>query len=212
MKTGHSQGLHSPANRFLPQSLVINNVTGLEDHLPDGFGERKSLVDCRPALESPDATDASHRPTHLCGRDIFFLHAELEQRFDLRLLDRRLAAVTQFSNQPLSHDNVDRIRDQEGLNAHLIETGNGTGCIIRVKRRQCQVTGIGELDGNFSGLPVTNFTYHNDVWIVTQDRPHRTVEIKLRIEFHLPGAFDEELDRVFHGNHIDRWIDNRTER
>ena len=64
---------------------------------------------------------------------------------------------------------------------------------------QHQVTGQRGLDGDLSGFKIADFTEHDDVGILTQERPESLAEGHpgRLIDLHLHDALDVELHRVF---------------
>ena len=59
-----------------------------------------------------------------------------------------LAPLAQPACEALGEDAVDRRPDQERLDAHLDEAGDGAGCVVGVQRREDQVAGERRLDGD----------------------------------------------------------------
>src|SRR5207253_2811202 len=84
------------------------------------------------------------------------------------------------------------------LDAHVVQTGDGAGGVIRVQGAQDLVAGESSFDGNIGGLVVSNFTHHHDVRVLTQNRTQGGSEIETDIvaHGHLIDAGQFVLDRV----------------
>jgi hypothetical protein len=58
----------------------------------------------------------------------------------------------------LGQDADDRGREEEIFHSHIDEPGDGTGCIIGMKRAQNQMSGQCRMDGDLSGLRIPDLS------------------------------------------------------
>ena len=137
------------------------------------------------------------------GSVIARLHSESLEH--LRFGDKFFAAIAaNAAHQTLRATHQNRTRDEERLNAHVVQTRDGTGRIIRVQSAQDLVTGQGRFHGNVSSFVVTNFTDHHDVRILPKDgaKGRREIESNIVAHRHLVHAHQFVLDRVFHRHDV----------
>ena len=80
---------------------------------------------------------------------------------------------TELTDKSLRDDTDDRIRNQITGNSHISHTVQRTDCIVGMHSRNNEVTGDGSLYCNRSSLLISDFTYHNDIRILTQDGTKR---------------------------------------
>ena len=110
----------------------------------------------------------------------------------------------QLAHQALAEYAQQRGRQQEGLDAHVGQAGDGAGRVIGVQRGEHQVTRQRGLHGDLRGLEVADFTDHDDVRILAQDGAQGLGkgQLDLGIDLGLADARQFVLDRVFDGQHI----------
>ena len=125
-----------------------------------------------------------------------------------------LALRAQPAGEPLGEDAVERGADEEGLDPHLDETGDGARGVVGVQGREHEVTGEGGLDGDLGGLVVADLTEQHDVGVRPQDRPQRPGERQpgLGIGLHLVDAGQAVLDRVLDRDHVDLGLVDQVQR
>ena len=69
-----------------------------------------------------------------------------------------------------------RRRNQEGRDAHVVQTRDGAGGVITVHGAQHLVAGQRGFNRDFRGFRIANFTDHDDVRVLAQDRAQRVGE------------------------------------
>src|SRR6185503_17950315 len=88
-------------------------------------------------------------------------------------------------------------RNQEWLDAHVDQTGDGAGGVVGVQGGQHQVTRERGLDGDLRRLEIAHFADHDDVRILPEERAQRLAEgHPLRV---VDGNLDDAFDVVFDG-------------
>src|SRR6185437_3690265 len=141
-------------------------------------------------------------------------------------LDQRLywnvnnfcAFLADTPDQSLSADQMHRGRNQEGLNAHVHETGNRFGSAVGVQSRKYQVARERSLDRDLRGFEVSNFADQDDVGVLPQKRAQcgRKVQTDLFFHLNLIDAAQLKLDRIFGRHDVRVWLiqarDGRVER
>ena len=80
------------------------------------------------------------------------------------------ACVAKPAHEALRDDCFDCGCNQEWLNAHVQQTRHGPGRIVGVQRAKHKVTGKRRLDRDLGCLKVSDFTNHNDVGILAEER------------------------------------------
>src|SRR5690606_23085749 len=110
-----------------------------------------------------------------------------------------LARVAELSKQPLRNNQVDRIRQQEGLDAHLVQTADGGWRVVRVQRRERKVTRVRQLYRQLGSFAVAHFPDHHDIRVVTEDCAQSALQRETGTELDLTHTRDDVLDRVFDG-------------
>jgi len=96
-----------------------------------------------------------------------------------------LAVHTNLANQTLRLNQLHRSRDQERLDPHVEQTGDGGRRIVGVQRGQHQVAGERRLDGDLGRFEVANLADHDDVGILPQKRAQSRREVQPDIFMHL---------------------------
>ena len=89
---------------------------------------------------------------------------------------------------------------------HVEQTGDSTGGIVGVEGTKDQVSSERGLNGYLSCFAIANFSHHNDVGVLTENRS-QTVgkgQIDARVHLDLPNTIELVLDGVFHGDDIYR--------
>ena len=81
-----------------------------------------------------------------------------------------LARRAKQADQPLREHAVERRHKVVRLDAHVKKAADDVDNVVGVDGGENKVAGERRLDGDLSGLLVTNFTDHDLVRIVTQDR------------------------------------------
>ena len=82
--------------------------------------------------------------------------------------------------------------DEEGLDAHLGQPGDGARRVVGVQGREHQVAGERGLDGDLAGLVVADLTDQDDVGVGAQDRAQAGGEVRpallLRLTWLMPAS------------------------
>src|SRR5690606_606833 len=134
------------------------------------------------------------------------------------LLRRGLVLLTalgaQTPGETLGDDAVDRRADEEWLDVHLDQTRDRRRRVVRVQRREHEVTGEGRLDRDLGRLLVADLTEQDHVRVGTQDRAQRrgAGEAGLDVHLHLVDAGDAVLDRVLDRDDVDLGTRDLVER
>ena len=84
-------------------------------------------------------------------------------------IDGLNATGADAADEPLGHDHVDGGCDQEWLDAHVHEAGDGFRGAVGVQRAEHKVSGERGLDGDFGGFKVADFADQDDVGILAQE-------------------------------------------
>ena len=115
-----------------------------------------------------------------------------------------LACGTKLTHQTLCDDTNHRVTDQVRLHAHINQTGDGCRRGIGMQGGNNQVTGYGCLYRNTCRLTVTDFSDHNDIRVLTQNRTECTGESKIRlhINLHLVNTVHICFHRIFYCDNI----------
>ncbi len=128
-----------------------------------------------------------------------------------------LAGGAQLAHQALGNDAAQRRGDLVRLHADIDEPGDGVGGVVRVQRREHQVSRERRLHGDLRRFLVTNLADQDDVGILPQNRAQRRGEREAGLLLHLD--LDDPLhpvfDRVFDRDDVDAFaldlIDRRVE-
>jgi len=79
-------------------------------------------------------------------------NGEIFEQLDLADRLRRGAVGAEAADETLGDDELDGGSDEEGLDAHVDEAGDGAGGVVRVERGEHQVTGEGGADRDLRGV------------------------------------------------------------
>jgi len=108
------------------------------------------------------------------------------------------AVAAQASCEALGNNQAHRGRDGVRHYAHVDHTRQSLWCVVRMQRRQNQVTGLRGLDGDFRRLEVTNLTDHNHVRILSQEclecRGERQANLGVNVD--LVDAWQVDFRRI----------------
>ena len=101
-------------------------------------------------------------------------------------------------NQPLRQDADDARSDEERLDPHVDHARHRAGGVVGVDRRKHEVSRQRRVDRDVDGLLVSNFTDHDDVGILPQERSERAREREpdLRLHVDLVNALNLVLDGI----------------
>ncbi len=89
-------------------------------------------------------------------------------------------SLANAAHQSLRANQVDRSRNQEGLNAHVHQAGDRLRRAVGMQRGKHQVAGEGGLDGDFRGFKVADFADQDDVGILPQESAQRGRKVQAR--------------------------------
>src|SRR5713226_1326491 len=164
--------------------------------------QNQNLVDALPALVTQlPALLATHPLPELRRLDVRFRKADLPQvlRLDFPF---RAAVRADIAHQTLGHDRLDRRGDQKWLNAHVDQSREGAGRVVRVQRAEDQVPGQRRANGNLRGLQVADFPDHDHVRVLAQDvaQPHRERQPDVRAHCDLVDPLEFILHRLLDGD------------
>src|SRR5205085_1036335 len=106
--------------------------------------------------------------------------------------------------EPLGAGEQDRGRNEERLDAHVVETRDCAGGVVCVQSREDLVAGKRGFYGDIGSLVVANFTDHHDVRILTKNGAEGVGEAQTDVGFDgdLIDAGELVLDRVFDGHDV----------
>ena len=124
-------------------------------------------------------------------------HAELGQLGGGRR--EGLAALgAEHADEPLREHGDQRRRDQVRLDAHVDEARDRGRRVVRVERREHQVTGERRLDRDLRGLEVADLAHQHHVRVLAQHRAQRAGEgeADLVVDLDLADAGQLDLHRV----------------
>ncbi len=111
----------------------------------------------------------------------------------------------QHANQPLRQYAKQAGGQKIGLDAHVGQTRHGARRVVGMQRCQHQMAGKRRLHGNLRRFQIADFTDHDHVRILAQQRAQRPGETQVdtRIYLRLRHAVERVFDGVFDGHHID---------
>ena len=120
----------------------------------------------------------------LCRLRLLWGEARIDQSpfGDLQLLS---AIGADAAHQPLGTDQVDRRGHEKRFDSHVHQAGNCRWRIICVQSREHQMAGQCCFDSDFSSFKISNLTYEDDVWILSQERSERGSKIQPNLILHL---------------------------
>jgi hypothetical protein len=106
--------------------------------------------------------------------------------------------VADVAHQPLREDAIERGDELIRLDPHVEEAPENVEDVVRVNRREHQVTGERRVDGDLRRLVVADLPHHDLVGIVAQDGPQPAGEGQalLLVDRNLRDPFQLILDRV----------------
>ena len=115
-----------------------------------------------------------------------------------------LALRADAADQPLGEDRRQRRTDQERLDAHIDQSGDGAGGVVGVQRTEHEVPGQRRFDGDLRGLEVADLAHEDAIRVLPQEGAERFVEGHAHgvVHLHLHDAFDVVLHRVFGGQEL----------
>ena len=92
--------------------------------------------------------------------------------------------------------------DQKGFHTDVNQAGHGARRVVGVQRGENQMAGQGYVDGDGRGLQVANFTDHDNVRRLAQNRAQRGGERQADdfADLHLVDAAQNVFHRVFDGD------------
>ena len=116
-------------------------------------------------------------------------------------IDARLADLP---HQTLRDDEVQDGTDEIRRNVQIEKTRDGGRRVVRVERRKDQVAGQRRLHGDIGRFRVANFTDHDDVRVLPQERaePRGERDARLRIDLRLVHVPHIVFDRIFDRRHV----------
>src|ERR1019366_269838 len=86
------------------------------------------------------------------------------------IMDLFLAELADHSHQPLRQNAVQRRNEVVGLDSHVEEAAQHVYHVVGVDGGEHQVSGQRGVNGNLRRLGVADFSHHDLVGIVTQNR------------------------------------------
>src|SRR5215831_7052631 len=120
------------------------------------------------------------------------------------------AKSAQHPDQALGQNTVQRRHEVVRLDAHVKEAPDHVDHVVRVDRGKYQVAGQGRLNGDLRGLFVTNFTDHDLVRIVTQNRaqPAGKGQTLFLVHRDLRDSMQLVFDRILDGDDLVFFVAN----
>src|ERR1700677_2780006 len=170
----------------------------LSDELADRLGDVEQFVDALAAfVTGMVALLAAGAVVKILVADVVDGKPDLTQDRLARLV-RRATAGADAPNEALPEHALEARGDQERLDAHIDETGNGAGCVIGVQRGEDKVTGERGLNGDLGGFQIARFTDHDAVRVLAQKGAQGAGESKANglVDRHLLDALDLILNRL----------------
>ena len=170
------------------------------------FVEDHQFIDAGPsAIAQLPAVRTAHRVVQ--GRRRGRVGAEQRALGGIGLI-RLLATRAQHPHQALGQHTEQGRREQERLDAHVHQAGNGADGGVGVQGGQHQVTGQRGLHGDLGGFLVADFADHHHVRVLPQDGAQTTGEghLDLAVDLGLADAFEVVFDRVFNGEDVARAV------
>ena len=117
------------------------------------------------------------------------------------------------ADEALRDDADEGGRDEEVGDAEVLESGDRARGIVRVERREDEVSRERGLDGHLRGLGVSDFTQHDDVGVLTEDVAQDLGEgqADLGVDERLVEGLVDHLDGVLDGRDVDLGALERAE-
>ena len=137
-------------------------------YLLDGSSSRRRVA--RVVARRRDAACACRRAAQRSGVD-----AELLELVGVGLV-RLLAVRAEHAHEALREDADDRRAHEERLDAHVDQARDGAGGVVRVDRREHEVTRERRVDRDLDRLLVADLADHDDVRILAQEGAERARE------------------------------------
>src|SRR3989475_472193 len=199
------QRAHPVADRLPLDGPAVDVLQG---ELPEVIVQQHHLVDAgAPAVAGLVALIAAGRLVeHSAARLADRLRSEADL---LQLLGRgqvRLAAIlAEHAHQPLRQDPDERGGDQEGLDAHVHQAGDGPGGVVGVHGGEDQVAGERRLDGDLRRLQVADLADHDHVRVLAEEAAQavRERQFDLRVHRGLRDSLQLVLDRILDGHDVE---------
>src|SRR5204863_9479168 len=121
-----------------------------------------------------------------------------------RITHRFLARGADLAHETLRAGDNHRRRNQKRRDAHIVEARDSAGRDITVHRAKHLDTGERVLYGDFRSLGIANFTDHDNVRVLAQNRSERVAEGQANVFFsrNLIDALQLEFHRVFDGHDV----------
>src|ERR1041384_1533104 len=206
---GVFQRLHSALLGEGAHGVLVDEVLRLQDHLAELLAHDQRLENPGTAAIPPDAMHAADRLVK--GRLLDFLVREpaVLQEIDVHVVVDGLAPLAELAHEALGHDDVDRVREKEGLDPHVIEARDRAYRVVRVERRKDQVPRVGELHGDLRRDLVSHLAHHDHVGVMAKESAKRALEIELVVQLDLAASFDEVFDRVLDRDDVEPRIHDR---
>jgi len=92
--------------------------------------------------------------------------------------------------------------EEEGVDAHVQEAGDGADAVVRVEGREDEMPGLGGAHSDLRRFGIADFADEHDIGVVSEDRAEAAGEgeADLLARLDLDDAFELVLDRVFDGD------------
>jgi len=98
------------------------------------------------------------------------------------------AFLAHAADEPLRHHPQHRRGEEEGLDLHVEETGQGSGGVVRMERREHEVSGERGAHRDLGGLAVTDLPDHDHVRILAEKGAQSASEREAHVGIHLSLA------------------------
>ena len=163
---------------------------------PRGAGVDRQNLEHRSAPLIPGGAAAR---TAVANADGPAADSARRQRFRLAGRDRggSGAASANGADEPLGDHADERRADQEARHPEVGEPGDRSGSIVRVQRREDEVSGKRRLYGHFRGFGIPDLAHHEDVRILSEDAANGVGKREADAGVHLYLA--ERRQDQFHG-------------
>ena len=98
---------------------------------------------------------------------------------------RFFAMLTEFAYEALRDDRIDRCRQEKCWDSHIQDTCQSLSCRVRMYCRYYEVTCESCFYGDIYRFMISDFSYHDDIWILTQSSTKSECEVVSDIWEHL---------------------------
>ena len=98
---------------------------------------------------------------------------------------RFFAMLTEFAYEALRDDRIDRCRQEKCRDSHIQNTCQSLSRRVRMDRRDYKVTCQSCFYGDIYRFMISDFSYHDDVWVLTQSSTKSECEVVSDIWEHL---------------------------